>query len=181
VPPSTSCSRDGFVLDENGRKMSKSLGNVVGAAGRDQAIGGADILRMWVCACRLCGRPAHRIRDPQDHGRDLSQAGATTIRWMLGSLAQFPRRGSGRPRTNARARAARCCTGWPRSTPRCAPRLWGVRLQAHLCGAQRLHAVDLSAFYFDIRKDTLVLRSDLLIEPAEACLTVLRSSVPVQP
>ena len=37
----------GFVLDEHGRKMSKSLGNVV----TPQAVmeqNGADILRLWV-------------------------------------------------------------------------------------------------------------------------------------
>ena len=37
----------GFVLDENGRKMSKSLGNVTGAADGDRQMG-ADILRLWV-------------------------------------------------------------------------------------------------------------------------------------
>ncbi|MCA0189108.1 MAG: class I tRNA ligase family protein, partial [Proteobacteria bacterium] len=39
----------GFVLDEHGRKMSKSLGNVT--APQDVIKNsGADILRMWVCA-----------------------------------------------------------------------------------------------------------------------------------
>ena len=39
----------GFVLDEDGRKMSKSLGNVV--APQDvMKQSGADILRMWVAA-----------------------------------------------------------------------------------------------------------------------------------
>lgn len=39
----------GFTLDENGRKMSKSLGNTV----QPQDVianSGADILRLWVCA-----------------------------------------------------------------------------------------------------------------------------------
>jgi isoleucyl-tRNA synthetase len=39
----------GFALDAQGRKMSKSLGNVVDPA-RVIAEGGADILRMWVCS-----------------------------------------------------------------------------------------------------------------------------------
>src|SRR5260370_7595454 len=39
----------GFVLDENGRKMSKSLGNVVAPQDVIKQ-SGADILRMWVCA-----------------------------------------------------------------------------------------------------------------------------------
>src|SRR6185295_8835178 len=39
----------GFVLDEQGRKMSKSLGNVVSPQDVIKQ-SGADILRMWVCA-----------------------------------------------------------------------------------------------------------------------------------
>ena len=63
----------GFVLDEDGRKMSKSLGNVIAPQDVIKQ-SGADILRMWVCAVRLCRRSAHRAGNPQDHGRDLPQA-----------------------------------------------------------------------------------------------------------
>ena len=63
----------GFVLDEHGRKMSKSLGNVIAPQDVIKQ-SGADILRMWVCASDYCRRPAHRPGNPQDHGRDLSQA-----------------------------------------------------------------------------------------------------------
>ena len=77
----------GFVLDEKGRKMAKSVGNVVAP----QAVikeSGADILRLWVAA--------------SDYSDDL-QVGPTvlktfsetyrklrnTLRWMLGALAHF--------------------------------------------------------------------------------------------
>ncbi len=63
----------GFVLDEKGSKMSKSLGNVVAPQDVIKK-SGADILRLWVCRLRLFRRPAHRPGDPQDHGRDLPQA-----------------------------------------------------------------------------------------------------------
>jgi isoleucyl-tRNA synthetase len=39
----------GFTLDENGRKMSKSLGNTVAPQDVIKQ-SGADILRLWVCA-----------------------------------------------------------------------------------------------------------------------------------
>ena len=53
----------GFVLDEQGRKMSKSLGNIIAPQEVcDQ--NGADILRLWVVAHRLHRRPAHRPGDP---------------------------------------------------------------------------------------------------------------------
>eukprot|EP01031_Cornospumella_fuschlensis_P013918 gene13918-17004_t len=48
-PPYDAVLTHGFVLDEDGRKMSKSLGNVVAP----QTVikdSGADILRLWVCA-----------------------------------------------------------------------------------------------------------------------------------
>ena len=63
----------GFVLDEDGRKMSKSLGNVIAPQDVIKQ-SGADILRLWVCASRLLRRSAHRAGNPQDHRRDLSQA-----------------------------------------------------------------------------------------------------------
>ena len=45
----------GFMLDEQGRKMSKSLGNVV--APQDvMKQNGADILRLWVGRLGLCPR-----------------------------------------------------------------------------------------------------------------------------
>ena len=63
----------GFILDEEGRKMSKSLGNVDRAAGRDQAVRRRHPAAVGG-AVRLCRRPAHRPGDPEDHGRDLPQA-----------------------------------------------------------------------------------------------------------
>ena len=133
--------------------MSKSLGNVVAPQDVIKQ-SGADILRLWVCAVRLCRRPAHRPGDPQDHRRDLSQAAqhaaldarhaariSTTSdasrsaempeleRLMLHRLAEL----------DAQVRQAYA----------------RLRLQAHRRRAQHLLTVDLSAFYFDIRKDAL--------------------------
>ena len=51
----------GFTLAEDGRKMSKSLGNIIAPQDVIKQ-SGADILRLWVASCRLLGRPAHRRR-----------------------------------------------------------------------------------------------------------------------
>ena len=56
----------GFTLDEDGRKMSKSLGNVDRAAGRDQAVGRRYPAHVGVRR-RLLGRSAHRAGNPQNH------------------------------------------------------------------------------------------------------------------
>ena len=69
----TSCSPTASCSTSTGRKMSKSLGNVTAPQDVIKQ-SGADILRLWVCAVRLCRRPAHRPGNPQDHGRDLPQA-----------------------------------------------------------------------------------------------------------
>ncbi len=67
------CITHGFTVAEDGRKMSKSLGNLVVPAGRDQAVGRrhpAPVGRLR----RLCRRSAHRARNPQDQCRGLPQA-----------------------------------------------------------------------------------------------------------
>ncbi|RCL00170.1 MAG: isoleucyl-tRNA synthetase [Candidatus Tokpelaia sp. JSC188] len=75
----------GFTLDENGKKMSKSLGNAV----RPQDIiktYGADILRLWVMTTDYW--------EDQRLGRNIIQTNVEAyrklrniIRWMLGTLA----------------------------------------------------------------------------------------------
>ena len=63
----------GFTMDEQGRKMSKSLGNVVAPQDVIKQ-SGADILRHVGVRVRLWRRPAHRAGNPQDHDRDLPAA-----------------------------------------------------------------------------------------------------------
>ncbi len=142
----------GFTLDENGRKMSKSLGNTV----EPQKIikdSGADILRLWVCATDYA--------DDQRIGPEILKNTVETyrklrnsVRWMLGTLHHFER-------GDAVAFAEM-------------PEL--ERLMLHQLALQdavvreayadydyktvvaSLSAfmnTELSAFYFDIRKDTL--------------------------
>src|SRR6201999_3794963 len=77
----------GFTLDENGRKMSKSLGNTVEPQ-KVMAQSGADILRLWVCATDYA--------DDQRIGPEILKNTIETyrklrnsLRWMLGTLHHF--------------------------------------------------------------------------------------------
>ena len=159
----------GFVLDEAGRKMSKSLGNVT--APQDvikQA--GADILRMWVCAADYADDlriGPEILQTTVDTYRKLRN----TLRWMLGNLAHF------HPEDRIAAPAM------PELERLMLHRL--AELDPQIRGAyadfdyKRIFAtlnafmtVDLSAFYFDIRKDALY--CDPYSSPTrKACLTVL--------
>ncbi|MDO8878005.1 MAG: isoleucine--tRNA ligase, partial [Pseudolabrys sp.] len=77
----------GFVLDEQGRKMSKSTGNVTAPQDVIKQ-SGADILRMWVCASDYADDlriGPEILKTTADTYRKLRN----TMRWMLGSLAHF--------------------------------------------------------------------------------------------
>ena len=142
----------GFTLDENGRKMSKSIGNTVEPQ-KVIAQSGADILRLWVCATDYA--------DDQRIGPEILKNTIETyrklrnsIRWMLGTLHHF------RP-GDAIA---------PADMPEL-ERLMLHHLAEQAAIVRQAYAefdyktvvaslsafmnTELSAFYFDIRKDTL--------------------------
>ncbi len=142
----------GFVLDEKGQKMSKSLGNVV-APQTVMERSGADILRLWVAASDYSDDlriGPEILKTVEETYRKLRN----TLRWMLGTLAHHRPGG----------------TLDPASLPEL-ERLMLHRL-AELDGVVReayaafdykkvvaqlasFMTTDLSAFYFDIRKDVL--------------------------
>jgi len=159
----------GFVLDEQGRKMSKSLGNVVAPQDVIKQ-SGADILRMWVCASDYADDVrigAEILKTTVETYRKLRN----TIRWMLGSLAHF--------RAEDRIAPARM----PELERLMLHRLSEVDAQVRRAYAEfdykRIFAalntfmtVDLSAFYFDIRKDALYC-DPISSQTRKACLTVI--------
>ncbi|WP_337969789.1 isoleucine--tRNA ligase [Virgibacillus salexigens] len=77
----------GFTLDGNGRKMSKSLGNVIRPAKVQKQLG-ADILRLWVSSVDYQAD----VRISDDILKQISEAYRkirNTIRFMLANLADF--------------------------------------------------------------------------------------------
>ena len=142
----------GFVLDEEGRKMSKSLGNVVAP----QAVCdeyGADILRLWVMNSDT-GEDLRIGPEILKQQAELYRRLRNTLRWLLGSLAGF-------------SEAERVPVAAMPELERFVLHLLSERAAA-IRAAVATHdwngvypaihafcAADLSAFYFDIRKDTL--------------------------
>ena len=93
----------GFVLDEQGRKMSKSLGNMV-VPQEVVAQHGADILRLWVVDSDFTDDLSlgpEILKRNVDAYRRLRN----TLRYLLGALDGFSPDGARRARRHAGARA----------------------------------------------------------------------------
>ncbi|PUB09879.1 isoleucine--tRNA ligase [Yoonia sediminilitoris] len=147
----------GFTLDAKGMKMSKSLGNIIAPKKvADQY--GADILRLWVAQVDYTND--QRIGDEILKGvADSYRRLRNTLRFMLGSLSDF--------------------TASDRVAPADMPELEQLMLhrlaeldqvvrdgyasydfQGVVQAVFNFATLDLSAFYFDIRKDALYCDGD---------------------
>ncbi len=100
---------DGFVLDEQGRKMSKSLGNVTAPQEVNDKYG-ADILRLWVMNSDTSEdlRIGPEILKQQ---AELYRRLRNSLRWILGSLDGFTEAESACRRRTSRRWKDSCCTG----------------------------------------------------------------------
>ena len=92
----------GFVLDEDGRKMSKSLGNVIPPQQIIQQ-SGADILRLWVVGSDYTEDVRIGPEILKRHS-DAYRRLRNTLRYLLGALDGYTRRRGCWHRGDARAR-----------------------------------------------------------------------------
>jgi len=152
-PPFEGVLTHGFVMDGEGRKMSKSLGNVVAPQQVMQRYG-ADVLRLWVASVdysedvRISDAILDRVADGYRKIRN-------TIRYLLSNLYDFD------PAKDLQPESA-----WPEMDR------WAVMKSRHLLAsvtaaydAYAFHqvyrdiyqfcVVDLSSFYLDALKDRL--------------------------
>jgi isoleucyl-tRNA synthetase len=142
----------GFCLDENGEKMSKSRGNVT--APQDVIAGaGADILRLWVAASNY----SDDLRIGKDILKNFSEMYRklrNTIRWMLGSLAHHD--GSPLPPASELPELERLVLHRLAELDGEVRRAYAAFDYARVVSLlSTFMTSDLSAFYFDIRKDAL--------------------------
>jgi isoleucyl-tRNA synthetase len=160
----------GFTLAEDGRKMSKSLGNTIAPQDVIKQ-SGADILRLWVASADYW--------DDQRIGPEiLKQTVETyrklrnTVRWMLGNLAHF--------HEEDRVSHVERMPELERLMLHRLAELDALVRKAYAdFDYKRIFAAlnafmisDLSAFYFDIRKDALYCEP-ISSHKRKACLTVL--------
>ncbi|MCY4314912.1 MAG: isoleucine--tRNA ligase [Roseovarius sp.] len=158
----------GFTLDENGSKMSKSLGNTVAPEEVVRQYG-ADILRLWVAQSDYTADlriGSEILKNTADSYRRLRN----TMRYMLGALAHFSE--SNRVEQAEMPELER----WV--LHRLAELDHKVRTGYEAYNFQGVFqalfnfcTVDLSSFYFDIRKDALYCDGNSLRR--NAALTVM--------
>ena len=161
----------GFVLDEKGQKMSKSLGNVV--APQDvMAKSGADILRLWVAASDY----SDDLRIGQEILKTFSETYRklrNTLRWMLGALAHF------KPGDAVAFKDMKPFELERLMLHRLAELDHEIRKAYETYDYRKIVGLlaqfmntELSAFYFDVRKDTLYCEPPSSLK-RKAALTVI--------
>ena len=151
----------GFCLDEKGQKMSKSVGNVTAPQDIIKT-SGADILRLWVAASDY----ADDLRIGPEILKTFVESYRkmrNTQRWMLGTLAHLPVVTSDSP---AGSRPDVTVAQYPELERLMLHRLAeldGIVRKAYaeydykrvIAQLSQFMNTELSAFYFDIRKDAL--------------------------
>ena len=159
----------GFVLDQQGRKMSKSLGNITAP---EKVINefGADVLRLWVVGSDYYDdlRIGKEILvRHSDHYRRLRN----TLRYLLGALNGFEEKEiidfDEMPELEQWVlhRVAELGKKIEENTEK-------FNLHDIYTDIHNFCSIDLSAFYFDIRKDTLYCE-ELNGKERRACRTVM--------
>ena len=143
----------GFITDGEGKKMSKSAGNVIAPQSVIERYG-ADILRLWVSSVDY-GVDVRISRDILEQLIDAYRRIRNTFRYLLGNLYDFAPEGDAVPRERMEemdrwmmSRLQRMLAEVTEAYERC-----------DFCRAYHLvHqfcAVDLSSLYLDILKDRL--------------------------
>jgi isoleucyl-tRNA synthetase len=169
--PYASVLTHGFTLDGEGKKMSKSLGNTVAPQDIVKQFG-ADILRLWVAQTDYA--------DDQRIGKEIINSTVdsyrklrNTMRWLLGNLAHY------------KAGEAVKLADMPELERLILNRLYELDVLVReayedydykrvVAALSNFMNVELSAFYFDIRKDALYCDPISSVR-RKACLTVLDS------
>jgi isoleucyl-tRNA synthetase len=152
-PPYRGVLTHGFTVDEKGRKMSKSLGNVI-APQKVMSTLGADVLRLWVSATDYANEIAvsdEILRRMADSYRRMRN----TLRFLLGNLHGFDPAQHAVPETRLLA-----LDRWvlARARDLQAEVLEAYRGYAFHLIYQKVHnfcSVDLGSFYLDVIKDRM--------------------------
>lgn len=147
----------GFTVDASGRKMSKSLGNTISPESIIDTLG-AEILRLWVVSCDY----SDDLRIGPDllkRQEDIYRRYRNTLRYLLGALDGFTP--SMRVSYDALPELERYILSLLKAQEMSLTHhLKSHDYQGFFSGLHAFCSADLSAFYFDVRKDTLYCDSE---------------------
>eukprot|EP00741_Cyanophora_paradoxa_P002768 tig00000630_g2688.t1 len=195
VAPYKTVLTHGFVLDENGRKMSKSLGNTVDPAeviegGKNQKENpgyGADVLRLWAASVDyssdvLIGK--NIIKQMSEVYRKIRG----TARFLLGSLSDFDPKKDAVPYKDLPELDKYILHRAVQVFDEVDEAYTTYEFSRFFQAVQRFCVVDLSNFYLDVAKDRLYISAtdDLRRRSCQTVLAYLvenlaRSIAPVLP
>ncbi|GMH36377.1 hypothetical protein BSKO_04245 [Bryopsis sp. KO-2023] len=179
TPPYDQVITHGFVLDERGRKMSKSLGNVIdprkviegGKNQKQEPAYGADVLRLWVSSVDYSSDVAIGsgiLKQTADTYRKLRG----TIRFLLGNLSDFD------PKTEAVAYEdlpsidRYILTRFSTALREVEEAFNTYQFSRFMSVMNRFVVADLSNFYLDAAKDRLYIQGKTSFS-RRSCQTVL--------
>ena len=143
----------GFVVDENGHKMSKSVGNVVAPESVIKQYG-ADVLRLWAASADYRGDVSisnNIIKQLSDAYRRIRN----TCRFMLGNFADYDFAKDARPVSEMNELDRVILHKLYKVVDRCLKAYEELEFHTIYHTLHNFCVVDLSAFYLDIIKDRL--------------------------
>ncbi|PSC70632.1 isoleucine-tRNA ligase [Micractinium conductrix] len=169
----------GFVLDDKGMKMSKSLGNVIdprmviggGKDAKKDPPYGADVLRLWVASVDYSS-------DVLIGGRILSQVADVyrkvrfTLRYLLGNLSDYDPAAHAVPHTELAAADRYILARFAALVDECSAAYGSYQFSKVYQALQRFTVLDLSNFYLDVAKDRLYINGSSAAD-RRACQTTL--------
>jgi isoleucyl-tRNA synthetase len=152
-PPYRSVVTHGWTLDEQGRPMSKSLGNSIGPNEICDKWG-ADLLRMWVASVEYQAdvKMSERVMT------QLSEAYRkirNTFRFALGNLSDFDPARDAVPNDQLEEMDRWMLEGTAELLKKCREWYRGYEFHRVYHAIHDYCVVDLSAFYYDVLKDRL--------------------------
>ena len=168
--PFKSVLTHGFIVDKNGRKMSKSLGNNISL---DDAMKkyGAEIVRLWIVGSNYF--EDIRISDEiLKHTSDAYRRIRNTMRFLLGSLDGFDSATETVEYKDLPELEKWVLHGLTRMQGLVTKANKTLNYQELFSELHNFCAMELSAFYFDIRKDSLYCDAPTDLK-RRACRTVL--------
>jgi isoleucyl-tRNA synthetase len=152
-PPYREVVTHGFVVDAEGRKMSKSVGNVITP---DELLTkyGADILRLWTAMVDF--REDIRISEEiMTRNAEAYRKIRNTLRFLLGNLADFEPEKDAVPESDLEGLDAYMLRSTRRLAGEVAKAYQSYELASLSHRILNFSTVDLSSLYLDVNKDRL--------------------------